>query len=910
MQGAELTTSTCRAYLLETPLFVDCPDNNKSVFKVILTEIRERTLNFLPEKAKFKRNYIGFITAIMIEEEEYFFSKLSNSNENIGYGYTLFEVAVKTNHLEIVQNLIQKVNKETFKNVKEETLSKALKEPAKSGNYAMASLLLNHKADPYFEDETIQKEHFRKAERPIAISFEKGDSSVFCLFIESSQASLELIQEFLTKSLNTMASLACDIGERRGCEKQKKLHQEYEKITLCLLKQGFDPNWIMGHEKEPLLLFAAWRGTSQIMSLLIERLKLESDPSSFQALLNHSLYKGVGNRKEDVVAILLENGADPNCQTKEGRPFIHAGTKGNVSIIRNLVEKGASAEFFDEAFFAAINLEREEAVRYFLTLDVDPLSKPQNSEIHLLKAAEKPFDSIFKQVLDAAVKKGVSKELLNQALEKAAAYREFYNSANIAALLEKGADPFLIQHNGKTLFLNLIEKCYFGAAKEFLKYDFPEKELNLALVASVKKGAAKMAKLLLEKGACPNQSLEGGSLLKLAISKQDTFLIRSFLEHGAFIDASNESKKLVARCLDQEMGLSDPLLKMVDFGAVDEQGNTLLMTSALEHSHEALFWIEFAAFYKNISIDHVNLAGETALILAIKKAADAIYSPSWEPVQKLIESGASFSFLEKRNRGALLQIPKKSKRWKRFKKCVRESFNKLEFDPLKEMDENGRSPLELAAYDGTHSAVREFLFDLEEIDLRALHNDFRKAIDENNQESVVSLLKVGVDPNQGTQPLLLAAEKGSHAIVKSLLGYGVFRGQLILAMEAASQRQDDALVSVLLQHEIKMKGYNPKLVEPLLSDVDEEIEEELLDRLDSFQKSAYLDYNNSTQPLPVLLIKSKEFSSMEKIQLLGYIKRLGFEMSETEEPRPFFKAAVEAEDVYVIYWLLKPNLRP
>ena len=104
------------------------------------------------------------------------------------------------------------------------------------------------------------------------------------------------------------------------------------------------------------LSFATWNGDTQMAKSLLSSGLLDVN-ANISRYVNNIISRPAGTLltlaaeegHEDVVLLLLNNGADPNKANNSGRTPLHsAASSGNLSIVRQLLYSGATPDIQDE----------------------------------------------------------------------------------------------------------------------------------------------------------------------------------------------------------------------------------------------------------------------------------------------------------------------------------------------------------------------------------------------------------------------------------------------------------------------------------------------------------------------------------------------------------------------------------
>ena len=130
------------------------------------------------------------------------------------------------------------------------------------------------------------------------------------------------------------------------------------------------------------LSFATWNGDTQMAKSLLSSGLLDVN-ANISKYVNNIISRPAGTLltlaaeegHEDVVLLLLNNGADPNKANNSGRTPLHsAASSGNLSIVRQLLYSGATPDIQDEFGWTPMFMARAHADHAIMQL----LKKYQN----------------------------------------------------------------------------------------------------------------------------------------------------------------------------------------------------------------------------------------------------------------------------------------------------------------------------------------------------------------------------------------------------------------------------------------------------------------------------------------------------------------------------------------------------
>ena len=202
---------------------------------------------------------------------------------------------------------------------------------------------------------------------------------------------------------------------------------------------------------------------------------------------------------------MLAQGADINATNSEGQNALHrhCDTRAYVEVARDLVDAGVDINGRDDFDATPLNYlcrwkgRRTETVAYLLAQGADPKLEDRSGKTPLHHAAsiDKATRELTLLLLDAGALPDEVDEEGNTALHVAVLRT---NKAVLEALVEHGADPTLLNAEGKTACELAIDKGYVDIAlvldnnaDEIYRQrpEFAElKEIKLQIIASLKVG--------------------------------------------------------------------------------------------------------------------------------------------------------------------------------------------------------------------------------------------------------------------------------------------------------------------------------------------------------------------------------------------------------------------------------------
>jgi len=149
--------------------------------------------------------------------------------------------------------------------------------------------------------------------------------------------------------LALLHSLAADAGAMDGGEE----------IVKKLLQYGADPE-IQDNQGFTPLHFAIFGNQDNVVSMLLQN---GANPNIASDDFNETpLHIAAFNRSEDISKILLENGADPNAENHAGETPLHiAASRGYADIFKLLLQYGANPDLENNSQRTPVGIARDMA---------------------------------------------------------------------------------------------------------------------------------------------------------------------------------------------------------------------------------------------------------------------------------------------------------------------------------------------------------------------------------------------------------------------------------------------------------------------------------------------------------------------------------------------------------------------
>ena len=298
------------------------------------------------------------------------------------------------------------------------------------------------------------------------------------------------------------------------------------------------------------------------------------------------------NDEPDPARILLQNGADPDFETSQGRPVVMAARHGNLEILEMLID--ADADFTlreggeDLAEDVALDGGHVEVIEALHEagheFSEEFIARMRADEDWSQKATD-----IFGPAYDAALNERNPQEGKTQ-LHYAAQYQ---NVESLRDLLRRGADPHIRSNNGSTPMMTSIKRQQphnVVVVRILLEAgtnpDEGDDEGNTPLSWAARTGQADVVEALLEHGATVNNDIISGGYTILHLAAKSSpriveLLVRAGMDvdipdrrgytpmHWA-LDPNNRDKELAGDIVTELLNLNaDPYLS-------DPDGNDLV----------------------------------------------------------------------------------------------------------------------------------------------------------------------------------------------------------------------------------------------------------------------------------------------------------------------------------------------
>lgn len=347
---------------------------------------------------------------------------------------------------------------------------------------------------------------------------------------------------------------------------------------------------------------------------------------------------------EDIVSILIENGADPSMMDDEGKtPFFYAAECGHAGVIsileRHFVDGDHRQQQLQEALYDSADAGKTRVVKELLDLNVSPDAK--KSGITAMTAASLKG---HKQIVRLLWKKGASVDggssdsiPLHQAIKSG-------HVETAALLLDLGANIQTCDRLNRTaLFETLGTSDLRGAAlllKNGIDISCRDSMGNTVLHEAARRGSVEHAVRFFDRGldvTIPNN--EGLTPLHLAAGHGHLEIAALLLQKGAVVDDGDIDGRtpLLLAVQSKHLEVAALLLRTgATVDARDSTGNTPLMLAASAGNTQLYkILLDSGAYINKVSIDQ-----RTPLYSAEESPVDIMPEQGTGLIQRNITSKA------------------------------------------------------------------------------------------------------------------------------------------------------------------------------------------------------------------------------------------------------------------------------
>jgi ankyrin repeat protein len=304
--------------------------------------------------------------------------------------------------------------------------------------------------------------------------------------------------------------------------------------------------------------WSAYKGHIKTLEVMLDNLrerKLKFDINSKDKKGNTALHKAVINGSEEIVSLLLKNGADVNVKDIDGMtPLFLASMLGNENIIKLLLENNADPNARDKEkrtaiFYAILRSTKlknaKEVVKILLRHGADVNVANENGRTLLHLAVSHVDLNLIKPLVengaDINAKDKNGRTILYDAITSVKKENEDKIKEIIKYLLEKGASPNETIRLKLPLNILLKERIIGMLSYDAYKARGVKDEDNIVFVRSPLSTAIEMknlelVKLLVEHGADVNPKFPNPNPLSEAVAVGSKEIVSYLIEKGADVN--------------------------------------------------------------------------------------------------------------------------------------------------------------------------------------------------------------------------------------------------------------------------------------------------------------------------------------------------------------------------------------
>ncbi len=466
------------------------------------------------------------------------------------------------------------------------------------------------------------------------------------------------------------------------------------KITETLLK--------CGTATEEILLGAIKSGDTAATELLAAPgLDIDYTDSNGKTALTYAIKLG----REKTIDMLLKKGANPNLgDIYKNPPALYAVIKKRYDLLKKLVEHGANIDarnaFKVTPLYAALANGDTQSVNFLL-------EKKASMPVSLFRAIEAGDAGVVEKLLDLGASPDVCGEYGNNGLEYA---NSFY-------------------HKITRLLLSR------GARKDFTD-DYEDYQKCVKMISDRQKSEDVIERLKIIKNLDHKSTTSHSLMHALIRSDYDWKTIERVIQMGANVNAvDREGKTVLMLLLSKNYIVDENTLKYFkNISAIDNVGN-----NALFYCQNSIPNTIYLLVKNGLKINARNLEGKTPLIKVFSGGINL------DAVRGMISCGANVNAKTKEGLNALMYIAKRDNDEKIYEAVdllVRAGAN------INDTDNNGDTPLILAAREGKLTAVKAFLKNGADVNIKNLKGE--SALTESGrwrQSDEILLLLIGSGAN-------------------------------------------------------------------------------------------------------------------------------------------------------------------
>ena len=489
------------------------------------------------------------------------------------------------------------------------------------------------------------------------------------------------------------------------------------------------------------------------------------------------LLLGCFYRQTDAVKVLIEAGADPTIDDKEGFSCLHAAVDGICSkdTLQTLIDHGAHINAIRKdgtnALLRACRTGQSDSVRFLLEAgaDVNMVKPDENTSLHEAIAGH-----CSKETQQNIIEHGVNVNAVNNGNETALITAcASAQTESIKLLLKMGADPNISNVDGFTsLHAAVCGHCTNEILQDIITHAAYLNTQNIlgetALIMACFYRQQDSVKFLVEAGSYPNLADNNGntSLHAAVLGGCRKKIIQILIDHGADVNTTNKNREtaLLLACEERHVGAMNVLLKRgANPNITGDDGNTCLHNVVTyECSNDALQ----ALIDHGANVNATNHKNQTALMIAcLKGTVDVLHI--------LLKAGADPNIIDIYSNTCIHDVVTL-----RYGDEVLQTIINHGAD-VEATNKENETALMLACYDGNVAAVSILLNAGAEPSItdKSGHTCLHKAVWlDCNKEIIQAIIDHGADVNATNKmdqtSLMIACLDGNADAIKLLLNAG------------------------------------------------------------------------------------------------------------------------------------------
>lgn len=541
---------------------------------------------------------------------EFLLQKCFDIDEKDSYGATPLIIAAENGQVEALRTLLDKGASINAVNYRGES---ALYWAARSSHRPALDLLLERKADLIKDKEGWSALNWvivngdvelAKVLFSSSVDLDSGEDGINqALILAAEEGKEALVQMLLENGANinfrdwvgsTALDFASTIGHeatvqvllRNGANVNSKddygnsaLHWavSYEGVVHMLVEEGSDVDAKNDDGQTPLC-WSAQSGSTAVAAILLDQ---NADVNSQDVAGLTPLHKAALGGYKPIVELLLKHGAEPNMKDKDGWTPLHCAVVKKhddlVQLLKDRVENG-------QATIESLTSKRHDA---------------KNNAVLTRLADKKAQGSTALTGLRYAAQEG--------------------QVGRIQSMLEKGADINASDAGGFTALELAVFQAQMKAAEVLLEHGADVNKRGSdekpPLSYAIEGNNENMARLLIEHGANVDTSIDGFTMMHLAVDIGNVDIVQSLIDAGVDTQAKDPSGQAAIHtaAISGREGIALMLIEArADLNDLDNRGRTPLMlaTENLQHTMVKLL-LDHGA-----SLANKNRDGHSALDIA------------------------------------------------------------------------------------------------------------------------------------------------------------------------------------------------------------------------------------------------------------------------------------------------------